>query len=1155
MRLVSDAILNFPELRHLSYPALIGGLSDVHKASLVSALARRENVPAVVVCPDELAAKRLFSDISQDLGEHAVLMPAREFIFHDIESASRDSERERMAVLASLVSKKAKVVVAAIDALMTRIPTPEIFLSGAFALKCGSDYDMTDVIRRLVGTGYKQSSMVEGPGQFSRRGGIVDFFSPSDRYPVRADFFGDTVDTLSFFDPSTQRSVEQLRSAKIIPATETLFRLVPGGESAFLKKLSALLETKAVSEHPAVCKTIAEDLEKIASGAPFAAFDRYMPLIYDRFATVFDFLPENTLVFLDDFARLREAAGVFSWRMGEDISRLLENGILSPHNSSFAIEYGEFFGIANKHKVITMDLFPGRDYDPRPAFFAQLPVKKLPPYGGSLDVFLSDMRLYLSGGYRAVLLAGDMDRCRKMADNLTENGLQVYARAQLKALPDEGKAVVTVGALSSGLEYPDLKIVCIAESQIVAERAKKTRPRKKSARESVKSYADLNVGDLVVHEHHGIGRFCGIERMQTGEIERDYIKIAFAGTDFLYVPATSLDLVSKYIGAGENSPVSLSRLGGTAWQTAKAKAKGAATDLAKKLIALYAERKREPGYAFPPDDAIQAQFEQSFEYEETEDQLICAEEIKCDMCKSFPMDRLLCGDVGFGKTEVAFRAAMKCVLAGKQAAILVPTTVLCRQHYLTARKRFSEYPVDVAELSRFVTARHQKDNIRRIEDGSVDLVVGTHRLLQKDIRFSSLGLLIVDEEQRFGVSHKEKIKELSRQIDVLTLTATPIPRTLNMALSGIRDMSVLEDAPRDRRPVSTYVLEQNTAIIDDAIRRELARGGQVYYVHNRIETIGKTAFDLKSRIPDAEIAAVHGRLPEDELSAAMQRMSEGEIDVLVCTTIIENGVDISNVNTLIVEDADYFGLSQLHQLRGRVGRGKRLAYAYLTYRPGKSLSEIAQKRLSAIREFVEFGSGFKIAMRDLEIRGAGNVLGPEQSGHMLSVGYDLYLKLLENAVLEEKGEARPDRVSCAVDLTVSANIPAGYVSENGERMDLYRRIAMIGCREAAVDLEAEISDRYGKLPAPVKALILIALLRADAEKLNISDISQKDGRIIFTFKESDASILTRPFTDSRYRGKLLLNAGETPYLSLTLGPRDTPLEEASRLLEILSRHP
>ena len=703
------------------------------------------------------------------------------------------------------------------------------------------------------------------------------------------------------------------------------------------------------------------------------------------------------------------------------------------------------------------------------------------------------------------------------------------------------------------MEYPLSKIAVLTEGQLIARSEPKRKPAKKTGstnRQKLNSFTDLTPGDLVVHENYGIGRFVAMEQIKVDGAVKDYIKIAYQGSDTLFVPATQLDLVSKYIGGGgEDSNVKLNKIGSDAWQKTKAKARKAAKDMAGELIQLYAARKRQSGYAFSADAPWQKEFEDNFPYPETDDQLRCIADIKHDMESPIPMDRLLCGDVGFGKTEVALRAVMKAVMDGKQVAILVPTTVLAQQHYQTAVARFRGFPVTIDVLSRFRTPKMQQQTLQKLRAGSVDLIIGTHKLLQKTVQFKDLGLLIVDEEQRFGVSHKERLKELSKGVDVLTLSATPIPRTLNMALSGIRDMSTIEQPPADRYPVQTFVMEYSEPIVDDAIRREIERGGQVYYLHNRTETIDQCAAAIKRRIPGISVGVAHGQMGEDALGDVMQSMAEGEIQVLVCTTIIETGLDIPNANTLIIENADRFGLSQLHQLRGRVGRSTRHAYAYFTYRPEKNLTEVAEKRLSAIRDFAEFGSGFKIAMRDLEIRGAGNLLGAEQSGHMSSVGYDMYLKLLDEAVLEEKGEA-PKAPECTADLNVTANVDKDYVSRGEERMDLYRRMAAIRSQEDADDLLDEIVDRYGEPPKGVLNLIDIALLRAKARQVGIKDIRQKSGDVLFTLSNLNFEAVGALCSDPDYKQRVtFLASAKEPTLRFKLANGVDSLKQSKLFVE------
>ena len=743
-----------------------------------------------------------------------------------------------------------------------------------------------------------------------------------------------------------------------------------------------------------------------------------------------------------------------------------------------------------------------------------------------------------------------MRRAQVLQSFFKENDIRAMLYESLEKLPEPGGCYITVGAMSAGFEYPGLKLAVISDSQLIRVRDGRAKRKKQPAdRQRISSYADLSPGDFVVHEVHGIGRFAGVHKMKVDGFEKDYIKICYAGTDTLYVPATQLDMVTKYLGGGEDSKVKLSKMGGAEWTKTRSRAKASAKKLAKELIALYAERTRTPGHAFSPDTPWQREFEDNFGYTETDDQLRSINEIKADMEAEAPMDRLLCGDVGYGKTEVALRAVMKCIMDNRQAAILVPTTVLAQQHYQTAVQRFFGFPVTIEVLSRFRSAAQVSKTLENLRTGKCDLVIGTHRLLQKDVKFKNLGLLIVDEEQRFGVGHKEHIKEMSRGVDVLTLSATPIPRTLNMALSGIRDMSSIDEPPQDRLPVQTFVMEHDWGVIADAIRREIQRGGQVYYLHNRIDNIERTAIRLRALLDDeVTVGVAHGRMDKEQLAAVMEEVADGSVQILVCTTIIETGIDIPNVNTLIIEDADKMGLAQLHQIRGRVGRSTRRASAYLTFRQDKVLTEVAEKRLGAIREFAEFGSGFKIAMRDLEIRGAGNLLGAEQSGHMIDVGYDMYMKLLNEAVLEERGIKPEKRAECSADLAVAANIPESYIASAEQRMDIYRRIALIRAEAEADDLIDELIDRFGDLPPSVNALIQVALLRGEAGRAGIRDISQKSGKLIFVLEDFDMEKISLLYAQPEYKGRLKVEAGSVPRVSLRLLPRSRQLDEARKFV-------
>jgi len=837
------------------------------------------------------------------------------------------------------------------------------------------------------------------------------------------------------------------------------------------------------------------------------------------------------------------------------LDSLLQGGLVAGELCDYVCQWEDFCGQLRGKTCVYFDAFGGTSYpeDCPPKHLLPITAKQLPSYGGNLDTAASDLRHYQKQEYGSLVLCGSRRRAELLQQMLKEKNLSAFLCIPLTTLPKPGQILLTEGTLPFGMEYPFSKIAVLTEGQLMARREPKKKTAKKTAstnRQKLNSFTDLVPGDLVVHENYGIGRFVAMEQIKIDNAVKDYIKIAYQGSDTLFIPATQLDMVSKYIGGGsEDKPVKLNKIGSDAWQKTKAKARKAAKDMAGELIQLYATRKRQLGYAFSPDAPWQKEFEDNFPYPETDDQLRCIADIKHDMESPTPMDRLLCGDVGFGKTEVALRAVMKAVMDGKQVAILVPTTVLAQQHYQTAVSRFRGFPVNIDVLNRFRTPKLQQQTLANLRAGSVDLVIGTHKLLQKTVQFKDLGLLIIDEEQRFGVSHKERLKEMSRGVDVLTLSATPIPRTLNMALSGIRDMSTIEEPPADRYPVQTFVMEHNNAVIDDAIRREIERGGQVYYLHNRTETIDQCASAIKRRIPGISVGVAHGQMGEEALGDVMQAMNEGEIQVLVCTTIIETGLDIPNANTLIIENADRFGLSQLHQLRGRVGRSTRHAYAYFTYKPDKNLTEIAEKRLSAIRDFAEFGSGFKIAMRDLEIRGAGNLLGAEQSGHMMSVGYDMYLKLLDEAVLEEQGQV-PKTPDCTADLNVTAHVDKSYVVRGEERMDLYRRMAAIRSQEDADDLLDEIVDRYGEPPKGVLNLIDIALMRAKARDVGIKDIKQKSTDVLFTLSNLNFDAVSALCSDPDYKERVtFLASAKEPTLRLKLSKGVDSLKQSKLFID------
>ena len=1135
-------------------PARISGLPASARALLAASMHAQLDAPVLAVCPDEAAAELFQKDLSALLGQDVPLLTARDYTFYTVESVSRQTEQKRLSALYALAAGTAPAVVCTVSGLLQRAMPKEKLLQAAFEIRDGSSLPPEDAEDALLRCGYLRTAQVEGPGQFSRRGGILDFFSPAYPQPVRVEFWGDDVDSMGFFDPESQRRTQPLDSCRILPAAETLPPLYPGGSAALGEKLQKLAGRAAAKKDSDTAQKLAEALradgEKLCADCVLPAADRYMGFVYDTFATALDYLAPEAAMLIDQPARCAERAKEYTTQLREDIALLVRSGTMAARAENFYEPFADMMRRVQAWPIVLADgLQLGRS--PIEArTLVSLTAKQLPSYGGSSQTAADDIAHYRNLGYRVVVLAGDMRRARILCEFLDGHGIHAAADEHPDALPEPGQCLVTPGSLSAGIEFPYARLAILTDTQIAASGLRRARHKKQTNREKINSYTDLSVGDLVVHEYHGIGRFAGIVQMPVDGAVKDYIKISYAGADTLYVPATQLDLVSKYIGAGEDRPVKLSKMGGTEWARTKTRAKAAAKSMAKELTALYAARSRTKGHAFAPDSPWQTEFEEHFGYPETDDQLRCIDEIKADMEKPVPMDRLLCGDVGYGKTEVALRAVMKCVLDGRQAAILVPTTVLAQQHYQMAVQRFYGFPVEIRMLSRFCSQGQIRQTLADMRSGKCDLVIGTHKLLQKNIEFKNLGLLIVDEEQRFGVTHKERLKELSRGVDVLTLSATPIPRTLNMALSGLRDMSTIEQPPQDRYPVQTFVLEHQDGILDEAMRRELARGGQVYYLHNRVESIDQCAAKIKQRIPEAEVAVAHGKMNEEQLGDVMQSMSNGEIQILVCTTIIETGIDIPNVNTLIIEDADRLGLAQLHQIRGRVGRSSRHAYAYLTFRKGKVLSEIAEKRLDTIREYAEFGSGFKIAMRDLEIRGAGDLLGAEQSGHMMTVGYDMYLKLLEDAVLEERGEAAQKEPECTADLTVTANINKDYVASGEQRMDLYRRMAAIRTQEDADELLDEIVDRFGDPPKGVMNLIAIALLRARAAAAGITEITQKDGAVLLSLSTMDFAAISACCAEAQFKGRIFFSAGKVPMLSVKLKKAEDPLKLATQLVGV-----
>ena len=1060
-------------------PVAAAGLTGIHKAVIADALCCSLERKILMITDTEAAASALRDDLVS-LGVSAGYLPVRDYNFASADGYSKEYEIMRIDTLSRLLDGDFAVVCAGIESATQYTVLPSVLARGTFTVSTADTVSIEELADRLVAFGYKRADICEGAGQFSVRGGIIDIFSAGQDNPVRIELWGDEVDGISFFDVTSQRRTEKTDSIRIRPACE-----LPYDARGLKAKLEAYLADKKLTDPQR--QNIERDIEKLENGFPVNA-DLYIPLLYDGTATLFDYTKDFYVAVCESANVLGKLKSVLQSEAG-DIAELLASGFMSYKTAKVRLDGGEY--LSRISKAIYLENFARVSYDSDVYDTVTFDFKRFSAWGGNLQTLIDDITAIHDISGTVAVFAGGEKAARLLADSLCENGVPAQFlsdEAQVKS----GGVFVLSGGLSSGFEITSKKLLVITHRYISAEK----RRRHFKAGKEIGSLDEIEKGDLVVHAMHGIGVFDGINRITQSGVTKDYIKIKYAGSDVLYVPVTQLDLVTKYIGASDEASVKLNKLGSAAWQQTRSRVRAAVKDMADKLTKLYAKRMAAKGYAFSPDTDLQNDFERRFEYDETEDQLRCSDEIKNDMQRPVPMDRLLCGDVGFGKTEVALRAAFKCVSEGKQCAMLVPTTILSSQHYNTVTRRFGDMPVNVELLNRFVSAGKQRKIVAGIKSGRVDMVIGTHRLISKDIEFKNIGLVIIDEEQRFGVAQKEKLKEKYPFVDILTLSATPIPRTLNMAMSGLRDMSSIDEAPADRYPVQTYVLEYDAGTVASAIERELRRGGQVYYLHNRVESIENCALKLMNLVPGARIGIAHGKMSEDELSAVWQKLLEHEIDILVCTTIIETGVDVPNVNTLIIENADRMGLAQLHQIRGRVGRSPRHAYAYFCFRRGREMSETAAKRLEAIKQFTEFGSGFKIALRDLQIRGAGSILGGEQHGNMEAVGYDMYLKLLSEAIARENGEEAPgSEAECTVDIALDAHIPENYIESLPSRIGIYKRIADITAREDALDVTDELCDRFGEPPAPVMGLINVSLLRARAAKNGITEVKNVKGGI------------------------------------------------------------
>ncbi|MBO6303204.1 MAG: transcription-repair coupling factor [Ruminiclostridium sp.] len=1124
-------------------PVMVTGLSHIHKAHFLAALSMEQGyrLPVIVICDTEGEGARLCADINTMTGEEtAFSFPAKDIVLGDVDAVSREYEHRRIGILSRMLSGKAPIVCASPEAASQITIPRRILKKRTIHIAPGDSISLQDISAALVEAGYTRCDQIEGVSQFSVRGAILDIYPVNFGMPVRIELWGDEVDTVSVFDIDTQLRIDKINSIDVAPALETLF--LDGAQ--ICEKLEALLPKIRGKRAAEVKEHVRADIENVRGGACCANTDRYLPLCYDEEETLFDYA-QNVIV-CENTACSEAFRAAFS-QYTEDIKLLFEDGVLCKGLDRYMLTHSEYRAAVDKSVSAYFDNFM-RGGDLKLAKLLSVSAGQVAAWSGEYRTLVDELKNFLNENYSVIVMAGTEKGAKVLAEDLRSEGIPSDFSSDAKKLYSK-RVYIVPGVLTSGYSYPEARLACISHTSVTMQK-RESPQRKRSKAEMINSLNDISVGDLVVHDTYGIGMFDGVQKLTQDHISKDYIKIKYAGTDVLYVPVTQLDLISRYIGSAEPGTVKLSKMNSDTWQKTKTRAKTAAKEMAAEFIELYSKRMKSKGYAFDPDGPEQTEFENHFSYVETDDQIRCINDIKHDMEQSRPMERLLCGDVGFGKTEVALRAAFKCIMSGKQCALLCPTTVLAWQHYQTVLKRMDGFGLNIELLSRFRTHKEIKETIEKLKLGSVDMVIGTHRLVQDDIGFKDLGLVIIDEEQRFGVAHKDKFKQMFAGVDILTLSATPIPRTLNMAMSGIRDMSVIETPPQDRQPVTTYVIEHNDGVIAQAINKELRRNGQVYYIHNRIDSIMNCAGNLHKLVPEARIGIAHGRMEEDELLEVWRQLLEHEIDVLVCTTLIETGVDVPNCNTLIIENADYMGLAQLHQLRGRVGRTNRRAFAYFTFKRGKELTEIAAKRLDAIREFTRFGSGFRIAMRDLEIRGAGSILGASQSGHMSAVGYDMYLKLLDEAVKEQRGEETVKQPECLIDIKVDAYIPETYISNQAQRISCYKRIASIRTEDDASDVIDELADRYGDIPAPVEGLIDVAQVRSLAQKLGITEIIQNKDNIIFYTDAPDMQKLGK--LNAAMDGRISLDLMGRASFKIAPEKNEKPLPLIKRIITVLS---
>lgn len=1122
----------------------VTGCADPQKLHMISEMGDGFSNKIIVTFRDSKA--REIAEAYRFYNDKIMHFPAKDLIFSQADLTGNDITAQRMRVYKALLEESDITIVTTIDAFINKIVPLDKIADAIIYIDAGDELDLNYISRALIASGYVRNYQIEGRGQFSIRGGILDVYPLTEENPVRIELWGDEVDSIRSFDILSQRSIETLDTISIYPATETV--LTENEINIGLKKIEEeaiaqkemfrkAMQTEEGYRTGVIYENLKDEID--LGGVGSCNLDSFLEYFYDETDTLIDYLDsDNSVIFIDEMARCIESLEAVSFEVNDALMQRLNKGYCLPSQTKIAVLPEEVIvGFERMHTLCMSTLSMGKSKCKIEKQFNTV-AKAINSYNNNFAELITDLKRFTKNKYRVLLISASPTRAQRLAADLSENDITCYYTENLDREVSPGTVCISSGRLRGGFEYPLIKFVAISEADIFTQRQRRKRSHKKYEGTKITGFSELKVGDYVVHESHGIGIYQGIEQVCVDKVTKDYMKISYKDGGNLYILATNLDTVQKY-SSKEGATPKLNKLGGSEWIKTRSRVKEAVDIIATDLVELYANRQSKPGYEYSEDTVWQTEFEEMFPYEETEDQLQAIMDTKKDMQSKKIMDRLICGDVGYGKTEIAIRAAFKAVQEGKQVAYLVPTTILAQQHYTTFTQRMKDYPVRIDLMSRFRTNAEIKKTIADLKNGAVDIVIGTHRLLSEDVGFKDLGLLVIDEEQRFGVAHKERIKKLKENVDVLTLTATPIPRTLHMSLIGIRDMSVLMEAPQDRMPIQTFVCEYNEEMVREAVSRELSRGGQVFYVYNRVQSIADMAGFLKKLLPEAEIAYAHGQMKESELEKIMYDFVSGEIDVLISTTIIETGLDIANVNTMIIHDADQLGLSQLYQLRGRIGRSNRNAYAFLMYKRNKLLKETAEKRLAAIRDFTELGSGFKIAMRDLEIRGAGNLLGKRQSGNMDAVGYDMYCKLLNEAVKRKKGEETIEEGDVTVDINVDAYIPDSYISNEFQKMDVYKRIACISNKDEMEDMMTELYDRFGKIERSVQNLLDIAYLRCLAKEVYITDIKEESGAFQFIVSK-DAKYNAEkigPFVNS-YKGKLRLMTSAKPYFLLSKNKKD-----------------